>query len=276
MGKDHTFRAYFVDEAGDGNLFDEKGRVIIGQEGCSRYFILGVIDVPENESLSQELSSLRKQLLSEPYFKNVPSMQPSARKTFNAFHAKYDVPEVCREVFQVISKYDIQFMSVVRNKTKVLEYVRSRRSRDSNYRYNPNELYDYMVRVLFKNLLHKDLEYSITFSKRGNQDRTKSLKTALDEAKTRFAKQWNIDNNSIINVYPTTPKENVCLQVVDYFLWALQRFYEKHEDRYLELLWPSFCLVHDLDDTREKEYGVYYTQKRPLKLAALNNISPGI
>ena len=32
-------RYYFVDEAGDGNLFDAKGQAIIGTEGCSRYFI---------------------------------------------------------------------------------------------------------------------------------------------------------------------------------------------------------------------------------------------
>jgi len=32
-------RYYFVDEAGDGNLFDAKGQTIVGAESCSRYFI---------------------------------------------------------------------------------------------------------------------------------------------------------------------------------------------------------------------------------------------
>jgi hypothetical protein len=71
------------------------------------------------------------------------------------------------------------------------------------------------------------------------------------------------------------PAEHAGLQVTDYFLWALQRLYERREDRYLELLWPSFCLVHDLDDTRDKTYGVYYTKKKPLTLAALEEL-PGI
>ena len=39
-------RHYFVDEAGDGTLFDGKGRVIIGSEGCSRFFIPGLVDIP--------------------------------------------------------------------------------------------------------------------------------------------------------------------------------------------------------------------------------------
>ena len=43
----------------------------------------------------------------------------------------------------------------------------------------------------------------------------------------------------------------------------------------MELLWPAFHLVHDLDDTRRTYYGVYYTQKKPLSLAAVFGL-PGI
>ncbi|MDI6769774.1 MAG: hypothetical protein QMD04_08870 [Anaerolineales bacterium] len=45
-------RHYFVDEAGDGNLFNRKGRLRFGEEGCSRYFILGVLDVPAPDRIS--------------------------------------------------------------------------------------------------------------------------------------------------------------------------------------------------------------------------------
>ena len=65
------------------------------------------------------------------------------------------------------------------------------------------------------------------------------------------------------------PAESAGLQVTDYLLWSLQRLYERREERYVELLWPAFRLVHDLDDTRQAQYGVYYTQKKPLALAAL-------
>lgn len=59
-------RSYFVDEAGDGTLFDGKGQVIVGQPGCSRYFILGVLDVPRPDDLGQALASLREKLLATP------------------------------------------------------------------------------------------------------------------------------------------------------------------------------------------------------------------
>ncbi len=269
-------RYYFVDEAGDGTLFDARGRVLIGQQGVSRYFILGVLDIPDPEQLQNGLDELRQNLLTDPYFKKVPSMQPEARKTALMFHAKDDVPEVKREVFSLLQKYKFRFMAVVRNKERVLEYVRQRNTVDLSYRYNPNELYDFMVRVLFKNLLHRDERYEIYFSRRWGQDRTDALKQALQIAQERFAQQSGKQPSSIINVTPQKPQENGGLQAADYFLWSLQRFYERKEDRYLELLWNSFRLVHDLDDTRKTSYGVYYTRKKPLTLAALDNDSPGI
>lgn len=261
-----SIRSYFVDEAGDGTLFAQRGRIIVGTEGCSRFFILGLLDVICPELLSRDLNELRTQLLVDPYFKGVESMQPQARKTALAFHAKDDVAEVRREVFALLQRHDLRFFAAVRDKRKVVDYVRQRNERDDSYRYNPNELYDYLVRGLFKNLLHKDDGYDIYFAKRGNADRTAALRDALETARRRFKNQVN---PASINVIASTPVAASCLQATDYFLWALQRLYERREDRYVELLWSSFRLVHDIDDTRIAKYGAYYTQKKPLTLAAL-------
>lgn len=54
------------------------------------------------------------------------------------------------------------------------------------------------------------------------------------------------------------------MQAVDYFLWALQRHFERGESRYAELIWPQVGLLHAVDETDAAPYGVYYTQKKPL------------
>jgi hypothetical protein len=270
-----SVRQYFVDEAGDGTLFDRRGHIIVGQEGCSRFFILGLLDVANLELLAREMDDLRAHLLADPYFKGVPSMQPEAKKTALAFHAKDDVPEVRREVFHLLSRHSLRFFAVVRDKSNLLEYVRQRNEREPTYRYHPNELYDYLVRRLFKTLLHQDDEYFVYFAKRGGSDRTIALQRALEAARHRFSTQWGITSAAPIHVIPSTPPACAGLQAVDYFLWALQRLYEHREGRYVELLWPAFRLVNDLDDTRQARYGVYYTQKKPLTLAALKDL-PGI
>ena len=66
---------------------------------------------------------------------------------------------------------------------------------------------------------------------------------------------------------PSTPQNSTGLQAVDYFLWALQRLYERKEKRYWQFVLPSVSLVHDVDDTRNNDYGEYYTKKDPLTLA---------
>lgn len=262
---------YFVDEAGDPVLFSGKGRVLVGTEGCSRYFAVGLLDVPDPDGLAAEMEELRSGLLADPYFKDVPSMQPATGKTALYFHAKDDLPEVRREVFQLLQRHPLRFSAVVRDKRVVLDYVLTRNQRDADYRYRADELYDHAVRRLFKERLHKHEGYCVRFAIRGNTDRTNAFRMALERARERFAQKRGIEVASRLDVKAAYPTSEVALQAVDYFLWALQRVFERREDRFLELLWPQCSLIVDVDDTHEKEYGAYYTRRKPLTAAALKN-----
>src|SRR5436853_4727944 len=99
---------YFIDEAGDPTLFGSKGNVLVGSEGCSRFFILGILDANDPIALGYDLTSLRAQLLADPYFRDVASMQPANEKTALCFHAKDDLPEVRREVFKLLCNHDLR------------------------------------------------------------------------------------------------------------------------------------------------------------------------
>ncbi len=71
---DFQTRHYFIDEGGDSVLFSRKGKVLIGSEGCSSFFMLGLLEVPDPSVLRSSLGDLRERLLTDPYFSNVPSM----------------------------------------------------------------------------------------------------------------------------------------------------------------------------------------------------------
>lgn len=265
-----SIRHYFVDEGGDGTLFSRKGKVLVGTEGCSRFFILGLLDVSDPIVLEDRFDKLRGQLMNDSYFKSVPSMQPANRKTALAFHAKDDLPEVRRDVFRLLRDTDgLRFFAVVADKLSVLEYVRQRNKREPAYHYHPNELYDYLTGRLFKERLSQHDRYDIIFSKRGKSNRLTTLRQLVETARSGLAAPQNMNANTAIRVSAATPKEHAGLQAVDYFVWALQRFYERDEERYLLYLWDAFRLVHDIDDMREASYGVDYTQKKPLTAAAL-------
>ena len=243
---------------------------MVGTEGCSRFFILGLLDVPDPAALKIRFDELRARLMNDSYFKSVPSMQPANRKTALAFHAKDDLPEVRRDVFRLLRDTEgLRFFAVVADKLSVLEYVRQRNKREPAYRYPPNELYDYLTGHLFKERLSQHNGYRIIFSKRGKPDRLGTLRELIETASESLVQQQGISDDPFMDVFTATPKEHAGLQAVDYFVWALQRLYERGEERYLVYLWDSFRLVHDIDDIRGNSYGVYYTRKNPLTAAAL-------
>ena len=269
-GTHATIRHYFIDEAGDSTLFSAKGKVLIGTEGCSRFFMLGLLDVPNPMELQRSFDDLRGRLMNDSYFRDVPSMQEKARKTALAFHANNDLPEVRREVFRLLRDMEgLGFSAVVADKWRALEYVRQRNETNPNYRYHPNDLYDYLIPRLFKERLHQCRKYNTIFSKRGKSDRASALRQGLEKARDDFAERQNIVGDVSLKVSVATPKQHAGLQAVDYFVWALQRLYERGEDRYVKYLWRAFRLVQDIDDRRAAGYGVYYTQKKPLDAAAL-------
>jgi len=261
---------YFVDEAGDSTLFGKRGKVIIHTDGCSRFFMLGSLQVGDLDGLDKALSDLRMQLAQDSYFRGIPSFE---KKTLLAFHATDDVAEVRKEVFRVLREQSgLRFFAVVRDKQSVLAEVRTKNSRDPSFRYNPNDLYDKIVSRLFKTHLHKPDECYITFAKRGRSDRSSALRQALGVAQSRAEKSFRLTSNTRVNVCEAKPSTTGALQAVDYLLWALQRLYERRQERYIQYVWPLCHLVHDIDDQRVNGYGVYYTQKSPIELGKLKEL----
>ncbi len=260
--------AYFVDEAGDPTLFDRKGRIIVGEPGCSRYFMLGKLEIDDPKALSQALDALRSDLLKHPYFRGVPSMQVGQRKTALAFHAKDDLPEVRWEVYKLLMQAPVRFYAVVRDKTALATYVQQQNTRDPAYRYRPDEQYDFLVQALFEKLHHMASHVSICFAKRGTKPRNDALRAALERAGAIFARNFGFAHPAIHDVISSTPPQCPGLQAADYFLWALQRFYERREDRYLSLLWDQVGEIHDLDQLANGRRGTFYRKDKPLTLDA--------
>ena len=255
---------YFLDESGDGVLFDAQGRSLLTQATVPKHFILGMLEVAQPEALATELTALRQELLKDPYFKNVPSMQIHAGKTGKMFHAKDDVPEVRREVFRLLQRHAIKFYAVVRDMRAVLTYELERRRRDETYRYRPDGLYDSTVSRLFKERLHSYDQCNILFAKHGQSDRTQALEQALLRARQRFELQWSRPVTTQIQVAVKGSASEPCLQAADYLLWALQRYFRLGDRNSIEYMWDKVSLVHAVDELDLAPYGNYYTKKKPL------------
>jgi hypothetical protein len=267
MGEPEVIHHYFVDEAGDTTLFSKRGRVLVGTEGCSSVFMLGLAHIPDPDGVTQKLDQLRMELLSDPYFKNVPSMQLEEKKTAIAFHAKNDLPEVRREVFKLIATLGVQVFVAIRRKSNLAEIGIKARQHGAKAMIGPDQIYDDLVKRILKHRLHIADRNSIVFARRGKSARIAALASAIERAKTNFAKQHAAHAKDIpTDIEALYPSQCASLQVVDYYLWAIQRMYERGEDRFFDLLRPDYRLIMDLDDHRRKPYGEWYDSRNQLTL----------
>jgi len=125
-----------------------------------------------------------------------------------------------------------------------------------------------LVKEFFRKLHHMADDVHICFARRGNKSRNAAFRKALEQAGEAFARSFGFVHPAKNNVVSSTPPACVGLQAADYYLWALQRFYERREERFLELIWPQVGEIHDLGRVEDGKRGVFYTKRKPLNLAA--------
>ena len=239
----------FVDEAGDPTLFGRRrgSGVIVGKEGCSKFFIIGKLEVGDPARLSAELTKLRRALLADPYFAGVPSFKPEGKRTALGFHAKDDVPEVRYAVFKLLAerKDDLRFHAVVADKTVTAAQEIEKRRLDPKTRYQKNSLYDDLIRQLYRKFHRIADEHYVCIARREKHARNRAMREALEHAENDFERSFGFRCGAW-RVEVSDPRAAVCLQATDYFLWAVQRFYERHEARFMDVLWPRIGEIHDL------------------------------
>ena len=260
-------RNYYVDESGCLTLFDKKGKIIVGKNGVSKIFMIGLVYFDNPVEVENKLQEFRNNLLVDEKYKNIPSMQPSAGKTALYFHAKNDHPEIRKQVFQLLAHLNSKVLVVIRRKyelaktAQALAYVTNNQSKIQN-----NDIYDDLVTRLFKNMLHKAEENKIIFARLGKSERRQALANAIRKAKSNFERQWQKGHDVPTTIEVAPSSQEIGLQVIDYYLWALQRLYEKNEDSFFTPLVNNYSMIMDLDDTRNNDYGEWYSRRNPLTL----------
>jgi len=239
----------------------------------SRFFIAGKLECRDVGALTADLERLRKEVLADPFFKDVPSLDPARKRTAVHFHAKDDPPEVRFLVYKLLAQHDLRFVAVVRDKLRLVDYALQRRRIEPTYRYDPSghELYDELTRHLFSRL-HGWSDHQIVFAQRGHKPRTKAFVDAIAQEDDGFTRDFGLTKPKPIEVVCSVPKDHAGLQAVDYYLWALQRFYERGEVRYLNFVWPQTLEVLDLDVVSPRKgkkiakQGSIFNKEHPLTL----------
>lgn len=257
----------FLDEAGDTTFFG-KGRVpILGQDGVSRCFGLGMVKFagPILEVRAQ-VEQLCRAVEADAYLNRIPSVMKRIQSGGFFFHAKDDPPEVRERLFKWIHATDCSLEMVMGRKIPAL-FARKHHGQDS-------EFYADLLSHLLKTKLKLGQRLVINIAERGKTTRNHVLELAMTKARERFHKKQDLSEISsevVFNVQ--NPRTEPLLCVPDYLAWTVQRVFERGETRHYDFMRERISLVVDLYDAEKYEGSRnYYTPKRPL--TAENRIGP--
>lgn len=118
------------------------------------------------------------------------------------------------------------FTAVVCDKQYVLEDALSKRRADQRARYSQNSLYDHLVCKMFANVHYFADEHQLHIAKRGTSNRNVAISKAL-ERRTGVCCTLQSSSGKSVETLICDPIQTARLQAADYFLWAVQRYYEK-------------------------------------------------
>lgn len=257
----------FLDEAGDTTFYGKGKKNIIGQNGVSNVFILGLIKIKDPlDEVRDKIHALQQKVIENEYY-HVPSVQKKLNKTGYYLHATDDIPEIRKEMFDLMKTIDCSCEAVVGRKS--IERYETKHKGKEEYFYAD------LLSHLLKNKLSKHDKLVMHISERGRSTKNHNLELAFLKAKQRFAKK-NDDKKTktevVFNVnYPT---KDPLLNLADYFCWVIQRVFERGETRYYDYIKDQVKLVIDLYDTENYHGWKNYYEPKKNPLTTKNKISP--
>jgi len=259
----------FLDETGDTTFYGKGRKLIVGHDGVSLTFGLGVVRIDRPlEEVRREIRALETQVEADPLLNSIPSVQKRVASGGFFFHACKDTPDVRAVLLRYLRELPCEAEMVVARKIPAL-FEKQHHGREE-------EFYADLLAHLIKNRLKRAGTLVLNVAERGSSTQEKVLTDALRLATGRAAKKWGGDNlkaRAVFNVQ--NPRTEPLLTVSDYLCWAVQRVFEQGEVRHYNYLADKIRLVVDLYD-REKYEGSrnYYDKKNPL--TAGNKLGPPV
>jgi hypothetical protein len=159
----------------------------------------------------------------------IPSILKKKNKKGYYLHAKDDVPEVRKMVFELILSIDCHFDAVISKK----EY----HVYEKKHNGNQAEFYADMLSHLLQNSMSGNQRVVLNIAHRSrcttHNNLEKGLQKAFVIARHRYPENLTLTEAFFNIQYPTTEP---IINLADYFLWALQRMVERGEKRYVDFI----------------------------------------
>lgn len=195
----------------------------------SRFFVLCTVAMSDC-TIAGELLALRRALVWEDAPLN------------NYFHASEDKQIIRDRVYEIIARHEFEIRATILEKSKAHDNLRASKLR----------FYQHGVYCHFKQAIAPTLGPNTTLLATTASLGTRREKAAFEDAikaamrQTQKSDQWRAD------FIPS--QADPCLQVADYCAWALQRKWEKGDERAYSLIKNKITYEHDLWSESTQHY----------------------
>lgn len=229
----------FLDEAGD-TTFYGKGKIpILGTNGVSKYFLLGMLTINEPLiSVRKKIIDLQESITSDHYFKDIPSIHKN-NGGYYFLHAKNDIPEVRKMAYELIKSIDCHFNAVIGRKDYSIY--------EKKHNGNQSEFYADLLSHLIHHSINGYEKLVLNIAHRSqcttHTNLEIGLKKAIAIAQHKYPDACNCCQMVFNIQQPTTEP---IINLADYFLWAIQRKMERDESKYLFFLGSQINSVTEI------------------------------
>jgi len=256
----------FIDEVGDTTFYGSKRKLILGTEGVSSAFGIGLLKL--NEPIADvrgQVDELQQEVETDSLLNTIPSVRKRIDSGGFFFHACKDTPDVRLVFLRYLRELNCEAEVIMARKIPALF--------EAQHHEHEDEFYADILSHLIKQRVKRPGTLVLNIAQRGSSTREKVLNRALEIALERASNNSEepLATRVVFNVQ--TPRTEPLLNVADYLCWSVQRVFEKGETRYYDYLQKQIRLVVDLyDSEKEADSRNYYGQDNPL--TAENKIDP--
>lgn len=188
---------------------------------ASRYFILTTALI-DDHSIESAVLNLRRELAWE----GVKLPRP--------FHATEDEQAIRDRVFAVLSRYDFRIDATVLEKRKALPNIRS--TEEKFYQY----AWYYHMQYVARRVASRMDELLVIAASIGTNRKMRDFRYAVEDVMQQTAPTRALQ----VDMWPAAV--DPCLQVADYCSWAIQRKWERGDERSYNLIKDKIWSEYDL------------------------------
>lgn len=247
----------FIDESGSPDFYGKRKRPLWLEDNFSPVLLMGLLVTPHRKKLRKIVEEFQQKILSDSLYNSIYSVS----QPYWFLHAKDDHPEVRIQFFELIRQLEIiDCYIIVARKIPPLFHTK--------HNSNAKEFYfDVLYNMLQQFPFEKQQHYQLYLSRRDSAN-----SAPFSDAVEKVVSKLTTDNQSPFCTYNCdVVKANQYpeLSVLDYLLWAVQRYILKKERRFLTALEGKFNLIYDVYDLDAANR--FYKTENPFTLEKASN-----